>query len=226
MEMPHAVSIRNKIIGILVKRARLKAGKSQQVCAEFLGCSTFAFRQYERGQRGLSLPQLEALAYLFDVPVASLWDEEYQQASEPPEEMLPIAQLMALRRRILAVQFRQCRNGVGLTQREIGQLLNCSASVISQYEHGRRDIPLAELEFTAEECGRTLADFLDDQTIPLSQAEQERVTLACLNELPPDVREFVLKPTNVLYLHIAIVLSAMKADSLRQIAETILEITY
>jgi transcriptional regulator with XRE-family HTH domain len=226
MEMPHPISIRNKIIGILVKRARLTAGKSQRECAEFLGCSTFAFSQYERGKRSPSLPQLEALAYLFEVPISSLWDDTHEELDKPEQEPLPIAQMMALRAKILAVQFRQCRLAAGLTQRDLAQLLDCSPSKISQYERGKRDIPLSELEAVSERCGQTLADFLDDQTIPLSQAELERLALARLNELPPDVREFVLNPTNTLYLRIALALSAMKVDSLRQIAETLLEITY
>jgi transcriptional regulator with XRE-family HTH domain len=226
METPHTVSIRNKIIGALVKRARLKAGESQRACAEFLGCSVFAFSQYERGQKGLSLPQLEALAYLFDVPAASLWDEAHEQPADLKDELLPIAQMMALRRRILAVEFRQCRRAAGLTQREMGQLLGCSANMISQYERSRRDIPLADLEVVSEECGHALADFLDDETIPLSRAAEERLALARVKELSPEVRDFVLKPSNALYLRIAMTLSALKTDSLRQIAETLLEITY
>lgn len=226
MEALQATTIRNRIIGILVRRARLKAGKSQRECAEYLGCSPYAFGQCERGQRGLSLPQLEALAYLFDVPVASLWDDSFvfPEAGEP--EALPLDQILLLRRKMLAVQFRQCRQAAGLSQRELGDLLGCSAYTISQYEHGKRDIPLAELELVAEQCGKTLADFVDEETIPLSPAEQDRQTLAQLDALPADVRGFVLNPTNSLYLRIAMYLSALKADSLRQIAETILDITY
>jgi len=226
MEIPQAMSIRNRIIGILVKRARLKAGKNQRECAEFLGCSPFAFGQYEQGRHGLSLSQLEALAYLFDVPAASLWDDGYAQPEKAPAEALPWVQMMILRRKILAVQFRQCRQAAGLTQRALGQLLGCSADIVSEYERGKRDIPLAELEIAAERCGKGLADFLDEQTIPLSAAEQDRQILARLSELSPDVRDFVLNPTNALYLRIAILLSSMKADSLRAIAETILDITY
>jgi transcriptional regulator with XRE-family HTH domain len=226
MEIPQVMSIRNRIIGVLVRRARLNAGKSQRECAQFLGCSSFMFSQYEQGRRGLSLPQLEVLAYLLDVPSASLWDDGYTQPEEPPAETLPLAQMMLLRRKILAVQFRQCRHAAGLTQRELGQLLGCSADIVSEYERGKRDIPLAELETAAERCGKGLPDFLDEQTIPLSAAEQDRQTLARLSELPPAVRDFVLNPTNTLYLRIAILLSSMKADSLRQIAETILDITY
>jgi hypothetical protein len=78
----------------------------------------------------------------------------------------------------------------------------------------------------AEQCGQSLDEFLDDETIPLSNAEQDRQALAALQELPPDVREFVLKPSNALYLRIAMSLSAIKADELRRIAETLLDITY
>ncbi|MGD2206066.1 MAG: helix-turn-helix transcriptional regulator [Anaerolineae bacterium] len=226
METPQAIAIRNRIIGVLVKRTRLRMGKSQRECAEFLGCSSSMFRKYEHGERGLSLSRLEALAYLFDVPPASLWDEEHPLPNDPAEEALPMEELMLLRRKILAVQFRQCRHTAGLTQREMGELLGCSASTISGYERAKRDIPLAELELAAKHCGQGLDDFLDDQTIPLGPAEQDRQALACLSELPPDVREFVLRPTNLLYFRVAMLLSSLKADSLRRIAEILLDITY
>ena len=67
---------------------------------------------------------------------------------------------------------------------------------------------------------------MDDESLPLSPADRDRKALAYLGEMPPEIREFVLKPSNALYLRIALLLSAMKADSLRQIAETILDITY
>jgi transcriptional regulator with XRE-family HTH domain len=226
MDSSQAIAIRNRIIGILAKQARLRAGKSQRECGDFLGCSPFVFSQYERGRKGMSLPQLEALAHFLDVPSASLWDEAFPGHEDPPAEPLPVAQMLLLRRKILAVQFRQCRQNAGITQKQLGELLGCSANMISQYERGRREIPLAELEIAVEQCGQALADFLDDETIPLGQAEQYRLMLAQLNELPSDVRDFVLNPTNALYLRIAMLLSAMKAASLRQIAETLLDITY
>jgi transcriptional regulator with XRE-family HTH domain len=226
MEASQAIPIRNKIIGILVKRARLQAGKTQKECAQILDCSPSTFSQHERGKKGLSLPQLEALGYFLDVAPESLWNDTSAPLEEPLEEPLPLEQLLLLRRKILAVHFRQCRLASGLSQQDAAQLLGQSAYMISQYEQGKNDIPFAELEVFAERCGRSLAEFADDQTIPLAQAEKERQILARLNELPVDVRDFVLKPTNALYLRIAMLLSDMKADSLRQIAELLLDITY
>jgi transcriptional regulator with XRE-family HTH domain len=226
MGAPQTIAIRNRIIGILVKRARASAGKNQRECAEFLGCSPYAYGQYERGTQGLSLPQLEALAYFLNVPANSLWDDAVAPPEEVQEESLPLDQILLLRRKMLAVKFRQCRQAAGFSQWQMGELLGCSAYMVSQYEHGTRDIPLAELELAAERCGHSLAEFMDDETIPLGQAEQQRRLIARLEELPPDVRDFVLKPTNALYLRIAMLLSTMKADQLRQIAENLLDITY
>jgi len=219
------IAIRNRIIGTLVKRARIKEGKSQRECAELLGCSPFAFTQYEQGRWGLSLSQLEVLARPFKVPLANLWDDSSVPPDEPQEDTATIRQTMLLRRKIVAVQFRQCRRAGGLTQKEMGQLLGRSTGIIGRYERGDRDIPLAELEIAASRCGKALGDFFEDQTVAPGQVEVRLQSLDRLSELPPDVREFVLKPTNALYLRIALLLSSMKADSLRQIAETLLDIT-
>jgi transcriptional regulator with XRE-family HTH domain len=220
-----AIAIRNRIVGTLVKRARLKAGRSQRECAELLGCSSYAFGQYEKGHWGLSLSQLEVLTRAFKVPLANLWDDSSIPPDEPVEDATTLQQMMSLRRRMLAVQFRQCRRAGGLTQKEMGQLLGRSAGIIGRYERGERDIPLAELEVAAERCGQALAGFFEDQASPPAQGEAKLQPMDGLSELPPDVREFVLKPTNALYLRIALLLSSMKADSLRQIAETLLDIT-
>jgi transcriptional regulator with XRE-family HTH domain len=221
-----AIAIRNKIIGTLVKRARLKAGKSQRECAELLGCSPFAFSRYEQGRWGLSLSQLETLARPFNVPLANLWDDRSVSppSGEPVDDAATLRQAMLLRRKMLAVQFRQCRRAGGLTQKQMGQLLGRSTGIIGRYERGECDIPLAELEVAAQRCGKTLADFEEQAAAPV-RAEVRLASLEPLSELAPDVREFVLKPTNALYLRIAMLLSTMKADSLRQIAETLLDIT-
>ena len=226
MEASQNIAIRNKIIGVLVKRARVKADKSQQECAQFLDCAPSAYRRYEQGKRGFSLPQLESLALLFDVPVASLWDDAYPLPEKTEVDPLPLDQFMLLRRKILAVRLRQVRQSADLSMREMGKALDCSPYMISQYEQGAREMPLAELELAAERCGQTMAEFMDDEAIPLSPAEQRRRMLERLDELPPDMRDFILNPTNTLYLRIAMLASTMKADQLRLIAETLLDITY
>jgi len=226
MAASQQIAIRNKIVGILVKQVRSRSGISQRECAELLDCSSDAFARYEQGEQGLSLPQIEALAYLLGVPPASLWDDEHGAAAPVVEETVPMGQLLALRRKMVAIEFRKCRASAGLTATEAADLLGWAPETIPQFESGKADIPLAALEVAAGWCGKTLDDFVDEETSLLSKGQQEREVLARLAEMPADVRDFVLKPTNALYLRIAMLLSAMKADSLRQIAETLLDITY
>ncbi len=226
METSQTIAIRNKIIGVLVKRARVDAGKSQQECALVLDCAPSAYRRYEQGKKGFSLPQLESLALLFDVPVASLRDDAYPFPETTEADPLPLDEIMLLRRKMLAVRLRQIRQDAGLSMREMGKALDCSPYMISQYEHGAREIPLAELEAATERCGLTMAEFLDADEIPLSPAEQRRQMLERLDELPPEMRSFIINPTNTLYLRIAMLASSLHADQLRKIAETLLDITY
>ena len=227
METKHALSIRNKIVGTLVRRARLQAGMTQSDCAEALGISTSAFARYERGERGISLPQLEVLAYVLDVPLHALCNED----SEPPGRSadagaLPLDRILQLRTKIIGVQLRKARESVGLSVEDLALALDCPERVVTEYELGRREMSVAELELAARECGLTLDDLIKDDTRPVSEAEREHQVLARVAELSPEVREFVLNPTNDLYLRIGMKLNSLDADTLRRIAETILDITY
>jgi hypothetical protein len=47
-----------------------------------------------------------------------------------------------------------------------------------------------------------------------------------LAQLPAEVREFMLEPGNLLYIRLAMRLSPLSAETLRSIAEELLEITY
>jgi transcriptional regulator with XRE-family HTH domain len=219
------VAIRNKTIGVLVRQARLKAGRSQEACAGLLGCDASEFDRFELGQAGLSLPQLEALAYLFDVAPESLWDQTSASPEEAAEEGQSLDQLMRLRTKVLGIKLRQCRLAAGLSEEEIAQALGQPATVITEYELGKRQIPLAELEVAAEECGQPLTFFRDDPMIPLGPSIQGRQDLAELEQLPADIRQFIVDPNHALYLRIAVLVSAMDAGELRQMAEAILGAT-
>jgi len=71
-----------------------------------------------------------------------------------------------------------------------------------------------------------MTHFLDEQTTPLGREAPEVRGVETFAELPPDVRDFVSNPTNALYIRIAMKLSTLSVDALRQIAETLLDITF
>jgi len=223
MDTKEALALRRKILGLLLRKARLKAGRSAKECARVLGCSSRALYQIERGRKDISLPQLETLARFLEVPLDYFWQEEPVPEERPQQ---PDPGLLALRRKALGVLLREARLAARMTQEECAQILGCNVRRISEYERGERDIPVPELEMLAQAFHVPMSYFLDESIFPPSEKDIERRELEQLRQLPADVKQFVLKPSNVLYLRAAMRISELSADALRQLAESLLEITY
>jgi transcriptional regulator with XRE-family HTH domain len=190
-----------------------------------LGVAVSRFTSYEDGTRAISLPELELLARYLEVPLstfqatASLNDEAKEARLPNPELFLP------LRHRIVGAHLRQLRQEKDYTQADVAEMLGCSASSISDYEYGRRAIPVADLEVICRGMGVTLDTFFDRDS-EVGQWHQLHAEFEKFKELPQGLREFVLRPINRSYLDLAMKLASMPAGQLRAIAEGILEITY
>ena len=221
-----AVDVRSKMIGVLVRAARVQAGKSVRECAEWLGCSTHIMSQYEYGRRAISLPELELLAQLFDVPVDRLWDETVadveRETVRPPVEML-----LDLRRKEIGVLLRQARTSARKTQKQCARLLGVSAESISKYEYGTKAIPFPHLEL--------LADFLE---VPVSHFQPKELLTGqeygglsdvellspedAWGSLPEPVKAFIRDPESYPYLRVAMRLYQLPRGSLTDLAEAML----
>lgn len=215
-----AMMLRNRIIGVLVREAREQAKKNKKECAQALGISTAALNAYEEGRRALSLPELEVLAYLLDVPVRMFWDNEVRLAEEKAP---PLEEVLELRQRVVGGLLRQARVKKGLTQKDLAKLLHCSPRRIASYEFGEKPIPLVELEAMAAELEMPLEHFMGDW---IGSTEKKLEDYQVFQELPKELREFVGAPINRSYLELAMRLAEMPAGALRGIAEGLLEITY
>ncbi|NOR82991.1 MAG: helix-turn-helix domain-containing protein [Ardenticatenales bacterium] len=221
MSSKERLLLRNRILGVLIRDARLAAGKSQGDCSAFLGIPTGRFSDIERGARPISLPELEGFAHLVDVPVEHFFGD--RMLEDAGGQQLPMDELLTLRNRVVGALLRTARLALGRTQHECGRKLRVPVSRISTYEYGQTAIPLTELEVLAEFLQTPLDTFLDHEYNPIHK--RMRQTRA-LEHLPEDVQAFVVDPLNTDYLQTSIRLSKMPAEELRGIAEALLEITY
>jgi transcriptional regulator with XRE-family HTH domain len=224
MSIDERLLLRNKILGALIRDARLTAGKTQKDCAALLGISPSAFSDIEYGERPVSLPELEAFATQVRVPVEHFFGDQPLQQEE--DEVAPVDELLALRNRVVGVLLRQARQAAGMTQEECGQLIDAPDSRISAYEYGQMAVPLAELEILARALSVRPDTFLDSEHNPFSRLASQSQVSEQLKHLPEDLRAFLVDPVNIDYLRTARRLGSMPADQLRSIAETLLEITY
>jgi transcriptional regulator with XRE-family HTH domain len=224
MPQKEAWILRQKITGVLLRQARQDAGKTLKECGQVLGLSSSVISAIERGKRAISLPELEILAYYLGIPLNQLLNGESPPDQTPVEE-LPSAELLVLRHRIIGALLRQARLKEDLTQAELAESAGVSKSRMSHYELGEKPIPLAELETMSETLGIPLTHFLDEGIGPIGEQQRQEREWQLFTELHPDVRAFVLEPTNYSYLQLAMSLSSVPADGLRNIAASLLDIT-
>jgi transcriptional regulator with XRE-family HTH domain len=217
--------LRRKILGVKIRHARIRSGLNLKEVGEALGVSSGLISDMEFGRRDVSLPQLEVMAFLFNIPVIYFWSDE------PIEEVnreFPTLEAVILRQRIIGVLLRQARIEAGRSQEDLAKALGVPTSRISSYEFGKTEIPLLELETLANYLNVSLSYFMDQGLAP-QEAGGGAATLdeiAQFSQLPREVREFLLNPANLLYINISMRLSNVSAETLRGLAEGLLEVTY
>ncbi len=225
MPNQEVVELRNRILGVLIRGVRERARLSREECASVLGVSADQFTEYEEGESPISLPELELLARYFEVPLQAFRDTDTLE-QDTDDNQLPDPNLfLPLRHRIVGARLRQIRLESGRTEQNLAEVLERSESVIADYEYGLEPIPLAELELLARTLAVPLDAFMDRES-DVGIWHQLRKQFEQFVELPPEIREFVLRPINKSYLELAMKLADMPAGALRQIAEGLLEITF
>ena len=76
LPLQDVLALRHRIVGALLRQARLEAGVSQKEAAEVLGCSASRVSVYERGERPIPLAELELLARHLRVPMEHFLDNQ------------------------------------------------------------------------------------------------------------------------------------------------------
>lgn len=216
--------LRQKIVGLKIRHARTEAGLTLKEVGQAVGLSAASISQMEFGQQAVTLPQVEVMALLFNVPVSYFWSED---PIETAGRTLPTVEAIALRQRIIAVLLRRARTEAGRSPEDVANFLGLPAGQVAQYELGESQIPLVELEKLAGYLNVSL-DYFIDQGLPFDQTNGHLTLdeLARFSQLPKEVREFLANPANLLYINIAMRLSDLSAETLRSLAEGLLEVTY
>ncbi len=217
--------LRNKILGVKIRHARIRAGLSLKEVGEALGVSSGLISDIEFGRRDVSLPQLEVMAFLFNIPVIYFWSDE---PMEEPHREFPTFAAMTLRQRIIGVLLRQARIEAGRSQEDLAKALGVPASRISSYEFGKTEVPFFELQKLASYLNVSLSYFMDQGMAPQETGGGAATLdeIAQFSQLPKEVREFLINPANLLYINVSMRLSNVSADTLRGLAEGLLEVTY
>lgn len=224
MTQNEAERVRQKITGVLLRQARTDAGKTLKDCGNVLGLSSGAVSAIEHGRRSISLPDLELLAYYFEVPLERLLYPDAKPERKPVQE-LPSDELLALRHRIIGTMLRRARLDQNVSQAVLARQAGISEKRLTQYEMGEKPIPLTQLEMLAEALQIPMSRLADEGIGPIGERQKLDKQIKQFTKLDPDLRRFILEPDNEAYLRLAVSLSEASTEKLRNIAASLLEIT-
>lgn len=225
MSIQVQVAIRSRKLGVLIRDARLSARKTIPECAHAVGTTPGILRAWEEGRRAPSLPELEVLAYLLNLPLHHFWSKDAISDNAHSIETLNLPALVGIRQRLVGAYLRQMRETASISPRALAELAGFPASRIKSYELGERPIPLPELEGLVALLGGQI-ETLFDQTSPIGLWMAQQKAVQEFLQLPAEVQNFVCKPVNRPYLELAMKLSNMSTEKLRSVAEDLLDITF
>lgn len=217
--------VKRRMLGVLLRDARLAAGRTEVEAAELLRLPVDVYQGFESGAEAPTLPQLEVLAYLYRVPISHFWGSEAVETKRRLHGLRDdLPALLELRNRILGVRLRQLREEAGLTVAEAAEEVGIEARALREAERGLAALAVGDTEALATLYHARLGDLVEGHG-PVGGWLQAQHDFERLAELPADLRAFVLKPINRSYLDLALRLSETDVERLRGIAESILEIT-
>ncbi len=138
--------------------------------------------------------------------------------------LVNLEQRIEIRNLKIGASMRKFRQESKLSMKEVSEKVGLTTYRLKSYEQGKFPVPLAELNAILRLYNREIGDLVIDSG-PIADWAHSKMAGARFSELPRDLQDFVLKPVNRPYLDIAIKLSQMSVDQMRDVAEGLLDIT-
>ena len=222
MTQTKAISLRTKMLGALIREARMESGKSLKELAALVGTTSGTLSSYEHGRKGISLPELELLAFHLDLSLRRFWPTD-KPAPSSWANFNPVL-LLSLRQRMIGAQLKADREAADLNQRDLAKHTGISTAKLRAYENCERPVPIPDLEPLLAALGHTVDEYVDTQG-PVGEWDGAKRAFEGLLQLPLDLREFVSRPENHTYIRLAKQISQVEVDRLRTVADVLHDLT-
>ncbi len=210
------------VLGDLIKNARQHVRRSPADCAAIMSLAIDEYTAIEKGDRSVSLPDLELLALFLKVSMGYFWGSDHLDDLG----QINYEQMLILRNRVVGITLRQKRLKARKSTKDLAAAAEISAKEVEAYETGNTPIPYLHLDAMSRLLGLSINDFVENEIGPLKRHEAEQQMLVTYRSLSPEMQSFFLKPVNMPYFETAKFLSDLEVDKLRALAENLLDITF
>ncbi|MEM7031446.1 MAG: helix-turn-helix transcriptional regulator [Chloroflexota bacterium] len=242
--------LKQKMLGVRIRTARTQRGLEVSQVAQQMGISVDLLEQYEAGQAETNLPELEALAQICFVPATYFWANGQKNGADLQKQIMIRRKMLGVQlaqaRQNAGLSAAQLAEAIQITEAEItsyeygekpipfGQLEAIATRVNTSLDNllphstapaitssTSNGMPVQEAESSSSSADAPPIN----QPSSASSADSE-TDLAWLEHLPPETKDFLADPANLLYLKLSMRLHGLSTETLRTLAEGILDITY
>jgi len=224
-------SLKMKKMGMKLAMTRQNSGYSLADLSRETGIDTGVLAAFEQGAVSPSLPQLENLSATFGRSIEDFISEKPLDLKKKSLDMMGLVRREKLHDRMIGLQIKKIRIDQHISTAVLAQSSGITQSEMEAYESGLSPIPFLVLVALCHELGISYEMFTSTHPEPQTGSQQVEElqfqvesTMPVL-DLPQELLEFVNKPVNLPFVELAQKMSQMDAKKLRQIAESILEIT-
>lgn len=203
-----------------LQKAREYRGISLKDCCTLLGIPTNRLLNYEKGKHIPSLTELEALSYVYSVPLAALFfPEEYPDIFKVPDAV-QLKQLLKIRQNIISTTLQIAFEKTGKSLKEISRDSGITSSKVKRYFGGDTDIPVDDLQRLSGVLDLDLNNLVDSES-PIGLWQDLQKKKIAYAQLPENVRVFLNKKENWPYIDAIENIKLIEPERLESIAESI-----
>lgn len=209
--------LRNRLLGVLIRRRRLEAERALADCAEFMATPPALIEAWEFGECAPSLPQVEMLSQFFN------GDHAGTDGGDNAEAALARAEYILLRRRIIGALLRAARLSRSASAADLSQSSGLDPNQLERYELGEEMLPLSDLIALAQALSADLNDFapLPGLALAPSRGSESR---AAETEVKSEWRQFAADGENLPFIRLAMAFQHIARDDLHRIADALFAI--
>jgi transcriptional regulator with XRE-family HTH domain len=223
LDIQELYAIRSRMLGVLITDARHAAGYDLETLAEGVGVDTDTVQAWEYGQSVPSLPQIELMAYILQVPISHFWGTETFEKRRD-ERQIDGQEYSLVRDRMIGLMIATARQEKNLSDTEVADKLGIHPDDLSAYELGQLAVPMTVLTSLSSLLEVSLNYFLEDngRVAHFLEVQSMSDTFA---RMPEDIRDFISAPAHEAYIRVAMALAHIPTENLRALAEGLIDIT-
>ena len=204
--------------------AREACGKTIKACSLLLDIPTSRLKNYEVGKYVPSLPEIEALSFLYSVPILSFFQKDAVENHIHTPESVHIQRLVEIRQLIIGTRIHLAREKSEISMKQLSKTTSIPASRIKRYEKGTTPIGLDDLKEIIDALNLNLDDFFDHES-PLGNWQNTQSKNIAFEHLPRELKEFIADSNSLPYLKVAHNLSEIGIDTFINLSDSLTELT-